>query len=96
MTCPLDDFCLWHMLAAMPANAEARSREQHGANCCVERAREYLVKEKKGRGLPPPFVIDMNAPEDIREFQVPWLANPHGVSPAIHQDHQWAYLILSI
>jgi hypothetical protein len=46
------------------------------------------VKEKKGRGLPPPFVIDANTPEDIRKFQVPWLMNPHGVPLAIRQDHQ--------
>jgi hypothetical protein len=54
----------------------------------VERAREYAMKEKKGRGLPPPFVINANTPEDVCKFQVPWLTNPHGVRPAIRQDHQ--------
>jgi hypothetical protein len=80
------------MLAAMPADAEAQSREQHSANRHVERAREYLMKEKKGRGLPPPFVIDVNTPKDVRKFQVPWLANPNGVPPAIHQNHQMGIL----
>jgi hypothetical protein len=46
------------------------------------------VKEKKGRRLPPPFVIDVNTPKDFHKFQVPWLANPHGVPLAIRQDHQ--------
>jgi hypothetical protein len=72
----------------MLEDVEAWTREQHGANCCVERAREYAAKEKKGRGLPPPFVIDANTPKDIRKFQVPWLTNPHGVPLAIRQDHQ--------
>jgi hypothetical protein len=76
----------------MPADVEAWTREQHGANCCVERAWEYATKEKKGRGLPPPFVIDANTPEDIRKFQIPWLTNPHGVPPVIHQDHQTCIL----
>jgi hypothetical protein len=92
ITCPLDDFTLQCMLAAMPADMEARSREQHSANRCVEQAREYLAKEKKGRGLPPPFVIDANAPKDVHKFQVPWLANPHGVPLAIRQDHQTGIL----
>jgi hypothetical protein len=36
MTCPLDDFRLRRMLATMPVDAEARTREQHSANHCVE------------------------------------------------------------
>jgi hypothetical protein len=77
------------MLAAMPADMETRTWEQHGANHRVERAREYTAKEKKRRGDPsPPFIVDVNTPEDIRKFQVPWLANPHRVPPAIHQDYQ--------
>jgi hypothetical protein len=41
---------------------------------------------------PPPFIIDVNTPEDVRKFQVPWLANLHGVPPVIHQDHQTGIL----
>jgi hypothetical protein len=92
MTCPLDNFHLQCTLAAMPADVEAWTREQHGANRRVERAREYAAKEKKGRGLPPPFVINVNAPEDVCKFQIPWLTNPHGVPPAIRQDHQTCIL----
>jgi hypothetical protein len=36
MMCPLDNFHLRHMLAAMPADMEAQTREQHGANRCVQ------------------------------------------------------------
>jgi hypothetical protein len=36
MTCPLDDFCLRCTLAAMLADVEARTREQHGTNHHVE------------------------------------------------------------
>jgi hypothetical protein len=92
MTCPLDDFRLRPTLAAIPADMEAWTREQHGANCHVEQAREYATKEKKGRGLPPPFIINANASEDTHKFQVPWLTKPHGVPPAICQDHQTCIL----
>jgi hypothetical protein len=36
MTCPLDDFHLRHMLAAMPVDTEAWTREQHSTNHRVE------------------------------------------------------------
>jgi hypothetical protein len=58
----------------------------------VEQAREYATKEKKGRGLPPPFIIDANTPADICKFQISWLTNPHGVPPVIRQDHQMRIL----
>jgi hypothetical protein len=80
------------MLAAMPVDAETQTRDQHSANCHVEQAREYAAKEKKGRGLSPPFVIDMSTPEDIRTIQAPWLANPNRVPPAICQDYQMGIL----
>jgi hypothetical protein len=50
------------------------------------------MKEKKGRGLPPPFVIDVNTPKDICKLQIPWLVNPHGVPLVICQDHQMGIL----
>jgi hypothetical protein len=50
------------------------------------------VKEKKGRGLPPPFIIDANTPKDVCKFQVPWLMNPNGVPLVIRQDHQMCIL----